>query len=160
MEDDYDAFFSSSFDPVRRALVLMFADAAIAEDATQEAFARAYRRWSRVSGMDDPTAWVYVVAVNVARRAVRRRRLLAWRDDEPRSAGDVAAAVVASVTVHALLADLTERQRTAVVLRYLADLPYARIAEALGCAEATARATVHQALRRLRATSTETHDGR
>lgn len=109
--------------------------------------------------MDDPTAWVYMVAVNVARRAVRRR-LLAWRDNEPRSAGDVAGAVVASVTVHALLAGLTERQRTSVVLRYLADLPYARIAEAVGCAVATARVTVHQALRRLRATSTETHDGR
>jgi len=109
MEDDHDTFFSSSFDPVRRALVLMLADVAVAEDATQEAFARAYRRWSRVSGMDDPTARVYVVAVNVARRAARRRRLLAWRDDEPRSAGDVAGAVVASVTVHALLADLTER---------------------------------------------------
>ncbi len=42
-----------------------------AEDAAQEAFARALRRWSRVGPMDRPATWVYVVAVNVLRRSFR-----------------------------------------------------------------------------------------
>lgn len=160
MEEDYEQFFSACFDPVRRAVLLTFADAGLAEEATQEAFARAYRRWPRVVRMDDPRGWVHVVAVNVARRTSARRRLLPWRDREPRSADDPAATATASVTTHALLAHLTQRQRTAVVLRYLADLPYARVADALGCAESTARVTVHQALQRLRTLTTESHDGR
>ena len=58
-----------------------------------------------------------------------------------------------------LLAQLTPCQRTAVVLRYVADLRYADIGRAMGCAEATARATVHQALQRLRADVKEGRDG-
>jgi DNA-directed RNA polymerase specialized sigma24 family protein len=54
---------------------------------------------------------------------------------------------------------LTPRQRTAVVLRYLADLRHADIGRVMGCAEATARATVHQALQRLRADVKEGRDG-
>ncbi len=159
MDEDYEKFFSSSYDPARRAVTLALGDAAVAEDATQEAFARAFRQWTRVSMMDDPRAWVIVVAVNAARRAYRRRRLLPWSDPEPVSTDDVAMVAATSATVAALLAGLTRRQRTAVVLRYLTDLRYADIGRAMGCAEATARATVHQALQRLRAEVTEGRDG-
>ena len=157
MHEGYEDFFSACFDPIRRSLTLAFGDAALAEDAAQEAFARAYRRWARVSAMDDPSAWVYVVAVNVARRASRRQ--------PPRSIGeragaaDVAGSVTTSITAMTLLSHLTPRQRTAVVLRYLADLRYADIGRAMGCAETTARATVHQALQRLRADVKEDRDG-
>ncbi len=157
--DDYDQFFSSHYDPVRRAVTLAVGNAAMAEDATQEAFARAYRRWARVSEMDDPRAWVIVVAINIARRAFSRRRLLPWTGPDPVSSEDVALLVATSATVTALLAGLTRRQRTALVLRYLADLSYADIGRAMGCAESTARATVHQALQRLRAEVTEGRDG-
>jgi DNA-directed RNA polymerase specialized sigma24 family protein len=46
-----------------------------------------------------------------------------------------------------------------LVLRYLADLRYTDIAQAMGCAESTARATVHQALSRLRVEVAEGSDG-
>jgi RNA polymerase sigma-70 factor (ECF subfamily) len=158
MHEGYEDFFSACFDPIRRSLTLAFGDAALAEDAAQEAFARAYRRWARVSAMDDPSAWVYVVAVNVARRARRRRpppRLISERA----GGTDVAGNVATSITAMTLLSQLTPRQRTAVVLRYLADLRYADIGRAMGCAETTARATVHQALQRLRADVKEDRDG-
>jgi RNA polymerase sigma-70 factor (ECF subfamily) len=58
MHEGYEEFFSEYFDPIRRSLTLAFGDASLAEDATQEAFARAYRRWSRVSAMDNPSACV------------------------------------------------------------------------------------------------------
>lgn len=159
MEEDYERFFSTHFDPVRRAVTLALGDPVAAEDAAAEAFARAYRRWPRVSAMADPRAWVYVVALNAARRAHRRRQLLPWSGGDRAAATDVAGQVATSVTAAGLLAGLTERQRAAVVLRYLADLRYADIARALGCAEATARATVHQALARLRVEVTEGTDG-
>jgi RNA polymerase sigma factor (sigma-70 family) len=48
------------------------------------------------------------------------------------------------------LATLPERQRTAIVLRYYADLPDADIAEALGCRPATVRTSLHRGLAALR----------
>jgi RNA polymerase sigma-70 factor (ECF subfamily) len=44
----------------------MIGDFAEAEDAVQEAYARAWQRWGRVSGYADPTAWVRTVAHRVA----------------------------------------------------------------------------------------------
>ena len=47
------------------------------------------------------------------------------------------------------LARLSPRQRCAIVLRYYADLPVADVAEAMGCAPGTVKATLHTALERL-----------
>jgi RNA polymerase sigma factor (sigma-70 family) len=58
--------------------------------------------------------------------------------------------VATAIDLREALDRLTGRQRAAVVLRYLADLPIAQIAIALGCAEGTAKATLHQALAILR----------
>ena len=52
--------------------------------------------------------------------------------------------------MQAALAQLTDRQRAVVVLRYVADLPLAEIAEVMGCAVGTVKATLHQALAHLR----------
>ena len=43
----------------------------LAIEATDEAFVRAWARWSRVSKMDAPGAWTVKVALNVVRRASR-----------------------------------------------------------------------------------------
>ena len=45
---------------------------------------------------------------------------------------------------------LPARQRSAVVLRYLADLPQREIAAAIGCSEAAARRSLHEGLTKLR----------
>jgi DNA-directed RNA polymerase specialized sigma24 family protein len=45
---------------------------------------------------------------------------------------------------------LPERQRTAVVLRFVGDLAYARVAEVMGGTEEAARRNVHEGLRKLR----------
>jgi RNA polymerase sigma factor (sigma-70 family) len=48
------------------------------------------------------------------------------------------------------LATLSERQRTAIVLRFYEDLPDQRIAEIIGCRPATVRTAIHRGLRELR----------
>jgi RNA polymerase sigma-70 factor (ECF subfamily) len=55
-----------------------------------------------------------------------------------------------AVTVANALGTLTPRQREMVVLRFQADLPVKDIAAAMGCADGTVKATLHQALRALR----------
>ena len=48
------------------------------------------------------------------------------------------------------LRDLTERERTVIVLRYYEDLPDVEIAEIIGCSRSTVRSVVHRALPKLR----------
>lgn len=146
--DGFESFLTENFDAVRRSLTLAVGDADRAEELTQEAFARALARWSSVSAMDRPVGWVYVVAMNKARRDLRRERYPVVLP--PPAVDDMARTVATSVTVSAALATLAPRQRAVVVLRYLADLSVAEAAEALRCAEGTVKATLHSALVRLR----------
>jgi len=69
--------------------------------------------------------------------------------DQP-APGDVAADVATRLALSNVLAALTERQRAVVVLRLFDDLPEAQVAQILGCAAGTVRATLSQALARLR----------
>ena len=146
---DFEAFFGEHHQAVVRALTLALADRARAEDAAQDAFAKAYRQWKRVAMMDRPVAWVYVVALNGARKELRRDQA-APVPDLVGPASDHAAAAAVKVSVRDALDVLAPRQRVAVVLRYLGDLRVAEVAEAMGCSEGTAKATLHTALAKLR----------
>jgi RNA polymerase sigma-70 factor (ECF subfamily) len=151
---DFDAFYRDEYGTVLRTVSLALGDSARAEDVTQEAFARALKRWTRVRNLSKPAGWVVVVAVNADRKRWHRDRADSLEDREV-IALDHAGGVATSVTLRDALMRLTVRQRSAVVLRYLADLPVAEVARALGCAEGTAKATLHQALRRMRVTLAE-----
>jgi RNA polymerase sigma-70 factor, ECF subfamily len=147
---DFEAFFEDHYPTVLRAVTLAINDAGRAEDVTQEAFARAYRRWRTVSAMERPVGWVYVVALNTDRSRWRRERNAPDQGEEEAMLADPAGPVVSTVVMRDALTKLSPRQRTAVVLRYLADLSVADIARVMGCAEGTVKATLHQALRNLR----------
>jgi len=86
-----------------------------------------------------------------------------WRRLERRRpteqiAVDSSGAVVTRLSVRDAIATLPPRQRQAVVLRYLADLPLADVANAMGCALGTVKATLHEALRAMRVELEEDED--
>ncbi len=146
----FDDFYESYFDRVARSLTLAGADRDLARDATQEAFARALRHWRKVRGMDRADGWVYVVAMNQLRDHWRRRERRRERPDDADGAADNTSAVATRVSVREAIATLPPRQREAVVLRYLADLPLNDVAAAMGCATGTVKAALHQALANMR----------
>ena len=148
----FEDFFRERYGEVVRSMRLMVGDHAWAEELAQEAFTRACRHWWRVSRLDRPAAWVYVVACNEARHGWRRhQRAMRTVLNSPAPVAEDPARTIATVLdVRAALAHLTERQRAAVVLRYVADLPLADIADVMGCATGTVKATLHQALAHLR----------
>ena len=147
---DFGEFYRREYGRAVVTIALALGDRDRAEEVVQEAFSRAYRRWRSVGRMDRPDAWVVVVALNAERRRFRRDSRTVPPTETRVSAVDHASMVVARVAVTEALAELTDRQRAVVVLRYLADLPFADVAAALGCAEGTARATLHQAMQKLR----------
>jgi RNA polymerase sigma-70 factor (ECF subfamily) len=149
--DEFAAFYREHYGAVVRTVALALGDRARAEEATQEAFTRAFRRWRSVREMERPRAWVTVVAIRAERRALARAPRTQHLDDaSARPAVDQSSAVVTRVDLGQAVDRLTARQRAVVVLRYLADLPVADVARALGCAEGTVKATLHQSLAKLR----------
>jgi RNA polymerase sigma factor (sigma-70 family) len=105
--------------------------------------------------MDRPETWVYVVAMNHLRDYWRKLDRTAALDQV---VNDDAGSVAVRLSVREAIATLPPRQRQAVVLRYLADLPLTDVADAMGCALGTAKATVHRALHAMRIELTENED--
>src|SRR4051795_571564 len=71
-EESFAEFYAARRDPCLRALVAGGADRASAEEATAEAFARAWASWPKVSRHPAPAAWVLRTAMN--HRVSRWRR--------------------------------------------------------------------------------------
>jgi RNA polymerase sigma factor (sigma-70 family) len=128
-------------------------DRGAAEDAAQDAFAKAFRKWRAVSAMERPEAWVFVVAVRDARRRLARIERIERRAAqavERRAVERRAVDAAVGDDMAALLRQLSPRQRTAVLLRYWGDLDEATMAVAMGCARGTVKATLSQAVAHLR----------
>lgn len=147
-DDAFEALWRRDRDLLRRALSLSLGDTQLAGEAVDEAFTRAYARWSRVSGLDDPTGWLYRVAMNWATSWLRKRRLRPVRpvEDLETATRDV----VPDAAVLDAVRRLPTGQRAVVVLRFYLDWEIARIAAALDVPEGTVKSRLHRALDRLK----------
>lgn len=145
----FEAWYRAEHGRVLRVVRAFVSDGDAAQDVTAEAFARALARWERVGAMAAPSAWVYRVAVNLARRRAQRgsleRRLLGRTLPPPTSSPVDHHAAETWDAVRAL----APRQRLAVVLRYIEDLPENEIAVVMGVSPGTVAATLHAARQRL-----------
>jgi RNA polymerase sigma factor (sigma-70 family) len=121
-------------------------DADRARDAVQEAFATAVRKRRSFRGEGALEAWVWRIVLNAARTDLRRTTPALVYDETLSTNGHADEGAELRVA----LSRLPERQRTAVFLRYYADLDYAAIAEALGVSTGTVAATLNQAHTTLR----------
>ena len=150
--DDFDGFFSEHYARVVGSLRLAGGEISEAEDAAQEAFAKAMMRWKSVSLMDRPATWVYVVAVRELRRRTGRRREASDAGDAVNDIAlpDHAGTVVTAAVIDRALRALPPRQRLAVVLRVHAALTVPEVGRAMRCSEGTVKSTLHAALGHLR----------
>ncbi len=148
--ESFEEFFQVQYPRICRALWLGMGDHCDPEDAAQEAFARAFRKWNVVSRLDRPATWVFVVAVREARRQQRRRDRSPSALPSGTESQDPAAGVATHLAIMTALGQLAPRQRLAIVLRYHADLPVKQVAKVMQCREGTVKATLHAALAHLR----------
>jgi RNA polymerase sigma-70 factor (ECF subfamily) len=145
---DFAAWYAAELPRTYRALALAVGDPGLAEEAAAEAFARALNAWGTVSRMDRPGAWVYTVALNEVRRTWRRAQLERRYVQRLRDESVPAPAAPDDALWHAVAA-LPPRTRTAVALRYVADLTEPQIAEAMNVSRGTVASTLSAARQRL-----------
>jgi len=120
-----------------------------ADDCFQETFLSALRAYARLRDDSNLRAWVLAIASRKAidhRRGERRRPMLVA--DVPERAAPPAPGV--EPRVRREVQALPRLQQAAVVLRYALDLPYAEVAQVLGCSEEAARASAYAGRKKLR----------
>lgn len=141
---DFSSFYETSFARVLAAARAFTRDRDLAYESTQEAFARAYARWRRVSAATSPEAWVVRTTLNLCKRHFRVR-------GQAPPAGHPAEEVSADrLDVLAALRSLPERQREAAVLHYIVDCPVAVVAESMGISDGAVKAHLSKAREALR----------
>jgi len=139
-----EQLFAEEREPMLKVAVLIVGRRDLAEDIVQDAFATVSVRWSK---LENPGGYLRGCVVNGARMALRRRGV----EQRHRSSLQLSVEQPTHVLeLHEALMALSVKQRTAIVLRYLLDLPAREIGELLGCSEATARSVIARALRALR----------
>jgi RNA polymerase sigma factor (sigma-70 family) len=124
-----------------------------ADDCFQETFVSALRAYPRLRPDSNMRAWVLTIAHRKALDVHRARGRGALpvggaeaferspAADSPQPADD---------RLWTAVDGLPTRQRSAVVLRFVGDLPHRDIAEAMGCSEEAARRSLHEGLKTLR----------
>ena len=137
-----------------RATVFRFLRVAVgpqdADDVFQETFVAALRSYRRLTDGDKLDRWILTIA---SRKAIDHHRAVGRRA--------IPSDAVPDTPVHDAHHDATDplwnavralapRQRIAVVHRHVLDRSYGDIAELMACSEETARANVHQGMKRLK----------
>ncbi|MGA2635717.1 MAG: sigma-70 family RNA polymerase sigma factor [Terracidiphilus sp.] len=150
-----------------RFLLASTRDVDLAETLTQDCFLKAHRNWGSFRGDSTAMTWLMRIAINLQKDHWRNRRMQFWRHtltnavdadeaSEWLASGESSAEqqLLAKEQVkHVWLAvkELSERQRTVFLLRYVEEQELSEIALATGLSEGTVKAHLSRALGKVRA---------
>lgn len=164
LANDQDAFSELVYlfqDPVYNLCYRMLGDAGEAEDATQEAFLRAFMNLRRYDTKRSFKTWLMSIASNHCIDRWRKRRMhFVSLDDEPTAAAlalssndplpeQAALSSEKSELLQGLLLKLDESYRLPLVLRYWYDYSYAEIAQVMDTTESAIKSRLFRARRTL-----------
>lgn len=147
--------------PVYAFLCRMLGSPEEALDLRQETFLRVHQQAGRYRAQGQFRSWLFRIAGNLARSALRRRRILKWLRLDPQEHDRPADQEPADralerqelqAAVRAAIAELPARQREALVLRRYQELSQREIAAALGTTEEGVESLLGRAMSRLRRT--------
>ena len=160
-EEQLAQFVAGEYPGLVAALSLVCGDRSAAEDAVQEALARAVSA-QRHGTIDSLAAWVRVVALNQLRnrwrsRSREQRATQLLRDTQVPNGADEE--VERSMDLVAALASLSRRQREAVALHYRLGLSVVETARAMKVSDGTVKTLLSRARATLGAVLREEDDG-
>jgi len=144
-----DSFAAASYHRLLGQLFAVTGDLAEAENVLQEAYVRAFARWSQVRAYDRPEAWVRRVALNLAAMAARRLRRRAaalLRVGPPPAVPELSPEFL---DLHNALRALPLGQRHVIVLHHLVGLPVEEVARELRVPTGTVKSRLARGRRAL-----------
>lgn len=152
VKEDFDRLYRSTYPRIFATLMLILRNPAAAEDATQEAYLRAFRAWNGWKQDAPAEAWMYRIALNVAFTHRRRERLheigevllRLGRPKEPDPSD------LEQTDLMRGLRALSAKQAAAIILRHLHGFTNREIAAALNVPERTVASRLAAAKKRLR----------
>lgn len=128
-----------------------------ADDCYQETWLAALRAYPDLKDAANLRSWVLTIAhrkaIDHVRARSRRAVPVAVAEEQAgpgHSGGDPEVVLEWSDGIWSGVAQLPDKQRTAIALRFVADAPYAEIASVMQSSEEAARRNVHEGLKRLR----------
>jgi RNA polymerase sigma factor (sigma-70 family) len=147
----FQRFLDTHSEDVWRFLVSAVG-ASDADDCFQETVIAALHGYPRLRAGSNLRAWVMTIAHNKAMdtHRARARRALPVQDVAAIDGRSTESPQAVEETLWSAVRELPDRQRSAVALRYMADLPHSEIAKAIGCSEEAARRSLHEGLTKLR----------
>ncbi len=163
---EFDSIVVNHRPQIFRFLLASTRDVDLAETLTQDCFLKAHRNWSSFRGESSALTWLMRIAINLQKDHWRNRRMQFWRHartnsvdlDEAsdwlpsgeRSAEQRMLAKERVAQVWRAVENLSERQRTVFLLRYVDELELKEIAQSTGMGEGTVKAHLSRALARVR----------
>jgi len=149
-----EQLYAGHYAALVRLAVLLLRDQGLAEDVVQDSFVATHRRWDRIDPAKAP-AYLRQTVVNRSRSALRHHGVVARHRPDPLPDGPPADANLLDKERRRLvldaLAELPQRQREVLALRYYLDLSEAEIAATLGISRGAVKSHASRGSAALRA---------
>jgi RNA polymerase sigma-70 factor (ECF subfamily) len=165
--DDIDALVRTYRPRLLRFVAFSIGDADLAESITQDCFLKAYNGRANFRGDCSVNTWLTSIAVNLIRDQQRLQKFRFWRQARATAVdiNDAASFLPSNESspekqvlvkekakqVQAALGNLSERQRSVFLMRFLEDMELQEIAAATRMPLNTVKTHLHRALKSVRA---------
>jgi RNA polymerase sigma factor (sigma-70 family) len=147
--DELERLYRTKGAAFERVAIALTRDEGLGCDAVHDAFVRAVRNRDRFDGHGTAEAWLWRIVVNEAHRRRDAQRETPLAPDDLDVLVQTNGGGADRALIRARVAELPERQRLALFLRYYADLDYHTIGETLEMRPGTVAATLSAARARL-----------
>ena len=154
----FATFYEQEHGDLFTALWLVTRDRQEAEEILQDAFLKLWERWDQVSGLDDPTGYLYRTAMNGLRNRVRRAKVALRKTAGLMPPDDGLARVEERESIVRALAPLTPGQRSAVVLTHVLGYTSEEAAGLLGVSASTVRVQAGRGRAQMKLAMGEDHE--
>jgi RNA polymerase sigma-70 factor (ECF subfamily) len=149
-EAAFEALVGPLIEPALRLAHSMLGDRWEAEDATQEAITRAWRKLGQLRPGMPVRPWFLAIVINQCRNTRRTRWFKTARIAEVFQRPRADHAEIERVDLARALARLPGQDRQALFLHFYLDLPVDEVALALGISPSAAKGRIYRACHRLR----------
>lgn len=147
----FDELYLDSRDRLVRQIFVFTGDETEARDLVQQAFEKAWLRWRRVASLEDPEAWVRLVAFNLAKNHRRRRRQLVPSADAPERSTDSIQEEQSLMEFRQALDQLPPQPRRALILYHLVGLTVSEVAAEMSAPPGTVMSWLYRGRNQLAA---------